>query len=233
MKTITPISKQSLPDSIAREIRKYIISRSFKQGDRLPSSSEMARLFQVGIPTLREAIKKLETIGSLDVKHGSGIFVGKYFYRLFLPNPAALFEPLHKDKLIELIDARIAIEGRVIHLALPNLTEEDLNLIQRLLNEASENLNDRESCALKYFEIENTMRKASNNIILVEMIHAITNLYSDEQVHIMNVRLDNDVDYQLHCNLLEALKTKNERAAIKVMEKRFKLMRQIIIKYID
>ena len=91
-----PIKKQSLTDTVAVEIRDYIIQNGYKKGRRLPTIVVMAQYFNVGQPTIREAIKKLETIGSVVVKHGSGMYVGKYIGTLFLPNPLAIAEPLSK-----------------------------------------------------------------------------------------------------------------------------------------
>ncbi len=231
MKKITPISKKSLPDSLAHEIRNYIRSQNYHQGDRLPPTAEIAKRFGVGIPTLREAIKKLETIGSMEVKHGSGLFVGKYFDRLFLPNPVMTDESLPKTKLIELIDARIAIEGRIIHLAIPNLTPENFTRLDQLLAEAKECPDDYFTCALKYLEIENLMRKAAQNTILYEIVMAITYLYSEDQINILNTHFPGQKDYDLHCDLVRSLKTGNEAGAVLAMETRFKTMRNIISQY--
>ncbi|MEO5814143.1 MAG: GntR family transcriptional regulator [Gemmatimonadaceae bacterium] len=43
-----------------------------RAGARLPAISDMARQFGVGSPTLREVLKKLETVGVVVIRHGSG-----------------------------------------------------------------------------------------------------------------------------------------------------------------
>ncbi|PIS29198.1 MAG: hypothetical protein COT43_04475 [Candidatus Marinimicrobia bacterium CG08_land_8_20_14_0_20_45_22] len=231
MNNITPINKQSLPDTIAREIRNFIIDRNYHKGDRLPATAELAKLFGVGLPTLREAIKKLETIGTVEVKHGSGTYVGKYFDRLFLPNPIATYEPLKKARLLELIDARIAIESRIIHLAIPNVDAEHLARIEQLMARTENYPDDYLKCALNYLEIENMMRQAANNTILFEIVIAITNLYSEDQLEILNAHMPREKDYEIHRNLLTALKTGDEKEVIELMETRFKIIRDIIDQY--
>jgi len=231
MNNITPINKQSLPDTIAREIRNFIIDRNYRKGDRLPATAELAKLFGVGLPTLREAIKKLETIGTVEVKHGSGMYVGKYFDRLFLPNPVIIYKPLKKEKLLELIDARIAIESRIIHLAMPNLDSDHLARIEQLMQRTENYPDDYLKCALNYLEVENMMRQAANNTILYEIVIAITNLYSEDQLEILNAHMPREKDYEIHRNLLIALKTGNEKDVIDLMETRFKIIRDIIDRY--
>ena len=75
---LKPVSKQSLPDRLARQIRVLIQQGEYRQGDKLPPIIEMARRFGVGHPTVREALKSLETIGLVSIRHGSG----GYVYRL-------------------------------------------------------------------------------------------------------------------------------------------------------
>ena len=61
-----PVLKQSLSDRLARRIRGLIQKGDYRQGDRLPTIMEMARRFGVGHPTIREALKKLETMAATD-----------------------------------------------------------------------------------------------------------------------------------------------------------------------
>jgi GntR family transcriptional repressor for pyruvate dehydrogenase complex len=58
-----PVVKQSLPDRLARQIRGTIQSGNYRRGDRLPPIVEMAKRFDVGQPSIREALKKLEAMG--------------------------------------------------------------------------------------------------------------------------------------------------------------------------
>jgi len=231
MNDITPINKRSLADHLAEEIRAFIVRNDFKRGDRLPSTAELAKLFGVGLPTLREAIKKLETIGSIVIKHGSGIFVGRYFNTLFLPNPITTAQPLSKKKLLELIDARLAMEGMIVTLAIDKLTQEQFKIMKELLDDAKEHLDNFDECGLDYFILHNEIRKSANNMIIFEIVRVITNLYTDEQVVLINKHMSCQDDYHLHLDLYNALRDGNKQKAIELMETRLKRIRDIIIDY--
>lgn len=231
MNDITPINKQSLSDHLAEEIRAFIVRNEYKRGDRLPSTADLAKLFGVGLPTLREAIKKLETIGSIVVKHGSGIFVGRYFNTLFLPNPITTAQPLPKTKLLELIDARLAMEGMIVSLAIDKLTDKQFKVMKELLDDAKQHLDNFDECALDYVEIHYEIRKAAKNVILYEIVRVITNLYTDDQIHLINKHMSCQDDFKLHSDLYDALKRKDKESAIDLMETRLKRIRDIIIKY--
>ncbi len=231
LRDINPINKQSLSDYLAEEVRAFIVRNNYKKGDKLPSTAEFAKLFQVGLPTLREAIKKLETIGSIVIKHGSGIFVGRYFDTLFLPNPMTTAKPLPKSKLLELIDARLAMEGMIVSLAIDNLTQLQLENMKALLGDAKQHLDNFNECGLDYLEFHHEIRKASNNIIILEIVLVITNLYTDKQLNMINEHMACKEDYELHVSLYNALKNKNKDKAIELMETRLHNIRDIITKY--
>ncbi|MCG2715493.1 MAG: FadR family transcriptional regulator [Candidatus Marinimicrobia bacterium] len=232
MNDITPISKKSLADHLAEELRAFIIRNDYKRGDRLPSTADMAKLFGVGLPTLREAIKKLDTIGSIVVKHGSGIYVGRYFNTLFLPNPITTAQPLSKTKLLELIDARLAMEGMIVSLAIDKLTDKQFKVMKELLDDARQHLDNFDECGLDYLEFHYEIRKAAKNIILQEIVRVITNLYTDDQVQLINKHMSCQDDFKLHSDLYDALKRRNKEKAIELMETRLKRIGEIIINYL-
>ena len=82
-----PVLKQSLSDKLAQRIRGMIQKGDYQQGDRLPPIMEMARRFGVGHPTIREALKKLETMGIVEIRHGSGVYVTRSEEVLVLASP--------------------------------------------------------------------------------------------------------------------------------------------------
>lgn len=73
--SFVPIRKQRLSDELVRRIRGSIEMGQYREGDRLPTIAEMARRFDVGLATVREALTKLEVIGVIEIRHGSGVYV--------------------------------------------------------------------------------------------------------------------------------------------------------------
>lgn len=62
--------------SRAREAVMELIARDeLKAGDKLPSEAELAKLFNISRPTLREALKLLEQDGLILTTHGRGRFL--------------------------------------------------------------------------------------------------------------------------------------------------------------
>ena len=104
-----PMEKQSLADRLAREIRESILAGTYARGDRLPSIMEMAKRFGVGHPTLREALKTLEAMGMVEIRHGSGVYVARNEDQLLHATPDFAGR-MTKKLLLDLIAARMPLE---------------------------------------------------------------------------------------------------------------------------
>src|SRR5262249_37303299 len=98
-----PGLKQSLSDKLAHRIRARVQKGDYGQGDRLPPIMEMAKRFSVGHPTIREALKKLETMGIVEIRHGSGVYVSRSDDVLVLASPD-FAGTVTKKLLMDLID---------------------------------------------------------------------------------------------------------------------------------
>ena len=67
--------KRPLHGQTADALNNFIHRGKYKMGDKLPGEIELAGLFGVSRPTLREALKNLESRGIIERQHGIGTFV--------------------------------------------------------------------------------------------------------------------------------------------------------------
>jgi GntR family transcriptional regulator, transcriptional repressor for pyruvate dehydrogenase complex len=72
---LDPLTRESLPDALGRRIVDLIRRHRMPAGARLPAIAVMARSFGVGKASVREALRKLETLGIVTLRHGSGVYV--------------------------------------------------------------------------------------------------------------------------------------------------------------
>jgi GntR family transcriptional regulator len=72
-----PLKSDNRPlyDQAIEALRKFIDLGAYKQGDKLPGESELARQLGISRPTLREALGNLEAFGLIERRHGVGTFV--------------------------------------------------------------------------------------------------------------------------------------------------------------
>jgi DNA-binding FadR family transcriptional regulator len=67
--------RPKVTDEIIEALRSEIVTGKLKVGDRLPTEKELAHNFGVSQPSVREAIRALEVMGLVEVRHGAGVFV--------------------------------------------------------------------------------------------------------------------------------------------------------------
>jgi DNA-binding GntR family transcriptional regulator len=72
-----PGAVQSLVDSAEQALHTWLAAGRYRQGDRLPPEHEVASMLGVSRGTLRSALARLEEMGEIVRRQGSGTFVGR------------------------------------------------------------------------------------------------------------------------------------------------------------
>ncbi len=203
-----PIAKQSLSDRLAGQIRQMIQSGDYAAGDRLPPIMEMARLFGVGHPTVREALKKLETTGLVEIRHGSGVYVNRSHDVLVLASPDYV-GGVTKKLLLDLVAARMPLELQCASLAAQHATEENLAEMRRLLATAGEHLDDDSLLNEVNSAFHHEIAVASGNSVLPQLLDVLHELFSNEQRLILGIFGSREEDHREHMTILAALEKRN------------------------
>lgn len=126
------IRKKKLYEEVMEQISRLIKKEEYKAGDRLPSLNELSNMFQVGKPTVREALSVLVAAGVVEIRHGSGIFVRK-FSRDNVSNVTTSLEKVEAETLLHWLEYRRAVEVEVAGLAAIRRTENDIKSIEEAL----------------------------------------------------------------------------------------------------
>jgi GntR family transcriptional repressor for pyruvate dehydrogenase complex len=221
------MTKDRLADRVARRIQDLIQSGDYAEGDRLPSIMEMARRFKVGHPSVREALKRLETIGMVEVRHGSGIYVSRSHHVLMVAAPDYTGE-VNKKLLLDLVEARTAIETHSVMLAAQHGTAEHFAEMRRLLDTAGANLGDDElfNTVNTAFHLE--IARASGNVVLTQMTDVVRNLFTDAQRVILGINKTRERDHGQHLGILAALEMRDPELCVARMRAHLEGVRDAI-----
>ena len=93
--------RQQLEDAIRRE--------EYRPGDKLPSERELAEMLGVSRVSVREAIRSLEAVGLLEVRHGAGTIVIDQARRPATPGLTRWMR-VNRSEVLELLMVRGALE---------------------------------------------------------------------------------------------------------------------------
>ena len=117
---------------IADQILELVAENGLAPRDRLPAERELAERFGVSRPSLREALIALEVEGRLDIRMGSGIYVGA-------PARAAAIEG---ESPFEVLQARAIVESAIAEEAARRCDPAAVAAMDRILARMAEAMGD-------------------------------------------------------------------------------------------
>ncbi|MCO5997318.1 FadR/GntR family transcriptional regulator [Actinoallomurus rhizosphaericola] len=62
---------------VQEAVKELIVRRGLTAGDPMPTETELMRELDIGRNSVREALKALQAVGIVDIRHGFGMFVGQ------------------------------------------------------------------------------------------------------------------------------------------------------------
>jgi GntR family transcriptional repressor for pyruvate dehydrogenase complex len=147
---ISPIKSRTLVEEVCERLVAFV-RESGGEGERLPSERKLAEQFQVARGVVREAIKRLEIQGLLEVRQGSGV---RAVYRPHEALNASLgmLLPEMEERLRQLADARITIEPAVAEMAAKKAKRKDVAMLWEIQDalEAAEDLSSAVEIDIKF-----------------------------------------------------------------------------------
>lgn len=223
------VRRESLSDSLARAVMQMIDREGFQPGDRLPTIADMAQSFGVGHPTLREALQKLQAVGAVRIKHGSGIYVEKSEASLFISNPVVAPTPSQKV-MLDLIEVRLAVETLSAGRAAEQVTDAQLATLEALLDEAANCLEKEDDVRLSEVNMSfhREIAQASGNTVLHQILDVLAGLFRQEQYVILNIYGSRQQDYEGHREIFEALKQRDTALAEARMKAHLEGVRDVL-----
>ncbi|ODT81707.1 MAG: hypothetical protein ABS76_11175 [Pelagibacterium sp. SCN 64-44] len=138
---IEPIMREGASEKVVHRLLALVKTGDLKPGDRLPGERELAEMFHVSRPTMRESIRALAVLGVVNPRHGGGIFISA-LEAADLLGPLSFFLTLKEVEVDRLYQARAVIEGEIAALAAKAATSADIDQLEALI-ERQKNCIDR------------------------------------------------------------------------------------------
>lgn len=162
-----------------QSVLQFISQKELRVGDKLPTERELMKIIGVGRNSLREALKSLETIGVVEIRHGSGIYLLKSGFEP--EDSSVLWLTIHKTEILNMITVREALDLRAIDL----IPEENYDAVRRELKECVARIRrsdlTNEDMLKHDLEFHNIIRHAAGNDVLTGICIALTGGIYDER----------------------------------------------------
>ena len=124
----TPVTSGArLSDQVAEQLASEIRRGGLAPGDKLPTEARLVEQFGVSRTVVREAVSRLKSLGLVDSRQGSGVFV-----QASAPFTPLSFETRHaasQEAVVQMVEVRRALEAEVAALAAERRTARDMRRI--------------------------------------------------------------------------------------------------------
>lgn len=200
--------RESTIDMVVNNIKKLLIERKIKPGDRLPNELELSEAMGVSRGSVREAMKILSAFGIVDVKAGSGTYIceapndlltDSFLFSFFISNPDVenLYEFRH---MFEINILEIILKHYEQNTEERYALHENLNALKKMMNEgcSCEQLQEND------IEFHKLLGKCTKNI-LMERVYDFIIGFMEPSIAITHRKQRGEFVYEVHKNILEVI----------------------------
>lgn len=176
-KRLDPVTRSRLHEEIVSQMIGRIVEGRFRPGERLPAEREIAANLRVNRATLREALKKLEVMGLVEIRHGDGIYVKNYLESGNLELFKAIVyldEVFDREILTDTLAIRRLLVPEMAAKAAENRTEEQLRELESIaLAEGDDDMLERD------LAVHHLIARASGNLLYIFILNFFNQLFRD------------------------------------------------------
>lgn len=207
--------QRSTPNLIADALREAIVQGIFQEGQSL-RQDEIATQFGVSRIPVREALRQLEAEGLVTL----------------YPNRGATVSALSPAEAQEICEIRIALETMAIQLAIPKLTELDLQKAAAIL-ETTEQETDVARWAELNWEFHATLYAPADRPRLLTTIKTL-HVNIDRYVRLQMVKMNYlERSQKEHYQLLDACSKQDSKTAVRLLRRHIGAAGEQLVAYLQ
>ncbi|MFF8425946.1 FadR/GntR family transcriptional regulator [Streptomyces sp. NPDC016566] len=195
---------------LQERIKKLIIDGRLPSGAPLPTEPELMELLGASRNSVREALKALQAMGIVEIRHGFGTYVGPMSLAPMIEGLAFRTVAGHyrgEDSLLQLLELREAVETGLVSRLAGRLPETDLVELEGLVNRMEQEA--AEDCGLAATDraFHATLYRGLDNVLLSEVLEAFWDAFHRVQRDLMDVPQDPRVTCRQHREILDAVRS--------------------------
>lgn len=217
------IARTSLAEQAADMLLERVRAGEWALGSKLPGEHTLGPQLGVGRSTVREAIRRLAGQGVLTTRQGAGVFVAA------LDVVEDWEGLLRRADIVEVIEARTAIEAEAAFLAAERRTAADLRAMRRTLSER-----DTASGIEAHVDADAGFHRAvivaAHNSVLLEMFDRFVPRIREAMIAMLRIRGDygDPRDQDAHAVIVTAIEAQDAAAAASLAREHLRSLREAI-----
>lgn len=200
----------SLVERVCQQLSEFIRCGNSEEERWLPGERSLAEKLGVSRTVVREATKRLEQQGMLEIQHGTGIKIVDRLHRP-LNDSLSLLIPDMADRLQQLNEARLCIEPDAAALAAKGATMEQIRTLRRLQTQL-ENAPDNAAAIEADIAAHHAIADASGNRIYRLILDSLAELGVTSRLRTIG-RIGKETAIKHHAAILVAIENRDSEAA--------------------
>ena len=215
-----PIKPKKVSLQIADQIRTSILAGDFVPGDKLPPERELAEMFGVSRPSVREALNILSAAGMVMSYHGGGTVVQS----LVDSSVGNFLSELIRDqqeRALDVIEVRKGMESWTVYYAAQRALPEDVQRLEDIVRGMELNLQDGLPSEDLDANFHVVIARATHNIVWLHLTQSLFDAMKEFQQSVWRAvyltREDRHLLFTHHNRIFEAIRMRDADAARSAM----------------
>lgn len=211
-----PIKPKKVSTQIADQIRSSILSGEFAPGDKLPPERELAEMFGVSRPSVREALNVLASSGLVMSYQGGGTVVMSLVETSSV-NPLSELIRVQQDRALDVIEVRKSMESWTAWYAAERALPEDIRRMEEIIAGMEHNLETKQPSEDLDANLHIVISRATHNIVWLHLMQSLFDAMKQFQQTVWRAVYLTEEDHQLlfqhHNSIVQAIKARDPQAA--------------------
>jgi GntR family transcriptional repressor for pyruvate dehydrogenase complex len=229
------IRRINVVDAVMEQILACVRDGQFREGERIPSERELTESLNVSRTSLREAIKRLQTMGIVIVRQGDGTY---------LDPSARRNEAMYRQKVRTLLDlgevgirdfvqSRIMLESAAVALVVERADAEDIARLSALSREMAADLSDRRRFAQNDLKFHQSLCEFSRNPVLTRFMFSITDLLTEQVQRSVFNHVNLEQAGRIHREIADALTARDAQRATRAVKEHLERIPALLLKVLE
>ena len=211
---LSAVKPQSLVEQVCVQLTEFIRTQRTAGEGRLPAERRLAEQFGVGRGVVREAIKRLENQGLVNVRQGSGVHIEEKLHRP-LTGSLEMLVPDVAQRLRELAEVRLAIEPAVAARAAETAEPAQVEQLRAVHKEMAAATDVREAIEAD-LRFHRMLAEVGGNQMFGLILDSLADLSAESRARTIG-RAGKEVGLRHHAAILRAVERGNAKAAERAM----------------
>lgn len=217
-----PLARKKLSEMVEEELEQMIRRREFAEGEQLPSERELMTFFNVGRPSVREALAALKRKGLVQINNGERARVSRPSADTIISELSGMAKDFlaHPGGIAHFEQLRLFFESSLVRYAAENASDEQVERLAKALEINSQSLDDNTLFIRSDVDFHRVLAEIPGNpifmaihVALLDWLIAARPKVADRELH-----HHNNVSYQEHIAIVDAIRRRDPEDADRALQ---------------